>query len=454
VRVWAGIPLPKHWSEHVRSAVLHVISLAQLACAYTRGWAADSPNVRVRLTAEKDRLQQDHALLREQMRIKDERMACLAPHQRPHDTPNNRMAILQMRAARGWSLEQTAREFLVTAGTVSSWRKRLEEAGPDALVQVREPVNRFPDFLRYTVQQMKALCPSMGKVKTAETLARAGLHLGRTTVGRIKEQPQQREPTRDSPDPPNDDANGCHSSSANGASPAPTASVASAEAPRVVTAKYPDHVWHVDLTVVPTALGFWTSFWPFALPQCWPFCWWVAVVVDHFSRRAVGFAVFAKQPHSVSVRTSLGRLMATVKATPKHLICNKGAQFWCDGFKRWCQRHAIRPCFGAIGQHGSIAVVERFILTLKNECTRRLLVPYGRRAFRRELAYFFEWYNEHRPHMTLRGRTPNEVYHRRAPLNRQPRFEPRPAWPRPSPCAQPQVLVKGQPGAHVTIRVD
>ncbi|NLY01776.1 MAG: hypothetical protein GXY83_37300 [Rhodopirellula sp.] len=52
---------------------------------------------------------------------------------------------------------------------------------------------------------------------------------------------------------------------------------------------------------MPTALGFWTSFWPFALPQCWPFCWWVAVVVDHFSRRAVGYTVFSKQPDSVSV---------------------------------------------------------------------------------------------------------------------------------------------------------
>jgi len=205
---------------------------------------------------------------------------------------------------------------------------------------------------------------------------------------------------------------------------------------------------------VPTALGFWTSFWPFALPQCWPFCWWVAVVVDHFSRRAVGYTVFSKQPDSVSVRTFLGRLMGIVKAKPKYLISDQGPQFSCPRFDK-CgrKRHGITPRFGAVGQHGSIAVVERFILSLKNEATRRISVPYARTAFRRELAYYFEWYNEHRPHMTLGGRTPHEVYHARRPLNRQPRFEPRPLWPRPSPCAQPQVLVKGQPGAEVTLHV-
>ncbi|MGZ0174655.1 MAG: hypothetical protein ACKVHE_34565, partial [Planctomycetales bacterium] len=38
---------------------------------------------------------------------------------------------------------------------------------------------------RYTVQQIKLFCPGIGKVKIAETLARAGVHLGKTTVERI-----------------------------------------------------------------------------------------------------------------------------------------------------------------------------------------------------------------------------------------------------------------------------
>ena len=50
-----NIPLPKAWKKHVRSAVLHVISLAQYTTISTRGWAADSSNQRVRLRVDLDR---------------------------------------------------------------------------------------------------------------------------------------------------------------------------------------------------------------------------------------------------------------------------------------------------------------------------------------------------------------------------------------------------------------
>lgn len=88
------IPLPRGWKQHVRSAVLHVISLAQYATVYTRSWAAESANSRVRLKAELDRANQEIALLREERRIKDARMAEIDPHRRPHYPPVKRMAIL------------------------------------------------------------------------------------------------------------------------------------------------------------------------------------------------------------------------------------------------------------------------------------------------------------------------------------------------------------------------
>ena len=72
-----------------------------------------------------------------------------------------------------------------TCRLIASWLKRVDEQGSNALVQLREPVNKFPDFVRYLVQQLKALCPMLGKVKIAQILARAGLHLGATTVGRM-----------------------------------------------------------------------------------------------------------------------------------------------------------------------------------------------------------------------------------------------------------------------------
>ena len=38
----AKLPLPHGWPERVKSAMLHVTSLAQYAVAYTRGWAVNS----------------------------------------------------------------------------------------------------------------------------------------------------------------------------------------------------------------------------------------------------------------------------------------------------------------------------------------------------------------------------------------------------------------------------
>ncbi len=47
-----GKRLPPTWPRRVRSAMLHDISLAQYALAYTRSWAINSPISRHRLKAE------------------------------------------------------------------------------------------------------------------------------------------------------------------------------------------------------------------------------------------------------------------------------------------------------------------------------------------------------------------------------------------------------------------
>jgi hypothetical protein len=95
------------------------------------------------------------------------------------------MRILQLKSARAWSCEQAARAFLVDEQTLRSWMRRIDEQGERALIQIADPVNRFPDFVRYLVKQLKTLLPSMGKVRIAQLLARAGLHLGATTIARI-----------------------------------------------------------------------------------------------------------------------------------------------------------------------------------------------------------------------------------------------------------------------------
>ena len=182
---YSSLSLPRGWPRRVRSAVLHAISLARLAITSARGGSSDGTNRRTRLQQANDRLRQEVSLLREELRIKDARMEQIAPHRRPHYAPIERMAILELRAARGWSSAQTAERFLVTPATIASWMKRLDEDGAEALVQTRQPVNKFPEFVGYLVRRLKTLCPAMGKVRIAQILCRCGLHLGSTIVGRM-----------------------------------------------------------------------------------------------------------------------------------------------------------------------------------------------------------------------------------------------------------------------------
>jgi len=412
--------------------VLHAISLAAMAVAVVRARAITSRVTRVRQRTELERLRNEILLLREEMRIKDSRMASLPAPRRPRYKPVQRMAILELRAQRGWSLDETGQRFLVEPRTIAAWMRRLDEQGERALVQTPTPVNKYPEFVHYLVQRLRVLCPLMGKRKIAETLARAGLHLGTTTVQRMS-----------------------------GGGPEAALAAVGVEdrdktgqvGKRTVRASYPDHIWNVDLTVIPTRAGFWTMLSPFSWLQRWPFCYWLAVVVDHFSRRAIGFAVFLQRPKTKETNTFLGRTITAVGKNPRYVITDKGKQFWCEAFKVWCRRRHIRPRFGAVGKHGSIAVVERFIRSMKNECCRRIVVPMQVAKLRAEVSLYCIWYNHHRPHQGLGGRTPDEVYFDCPPANEKRRFEPRRDYPRGSPCAEPWAKVKGRCGVRLDLRI-
>jgi transposase InsO family protein len=189
-----------------------------------------------------------------------------------------------------------------------------------------------------------------------------------------------------------------------------------------------------------------TSWLPFALPLCWPFCWWLVAVLDCYSRRVLGFVCFRRQPSSEQVRRFLGQVVGKVGAAPKYLVTDQGKQFCDRRFANWCRRHDIRQRFGAVGKRGSIAVIESFWKRLKEDLRAAMFVPLLPRSFRREVHFVMSWYNDARPHTALGGATPNEVYYARRRACRRPRFEPRRAWPRAAPCAKPRVLVKGPAG--------
>ncbi|MBI4819402.1 MAG: transposase [Deltaproteobacteria bacterium] len=83
------------------------------------------------------------------------------------------------------------------------------------------------------------------------------------------------------------------------------------------------------------------------------------------------------------------------------------------------------------------AITERLNRTFKSEHTRRVTRPLRRMRRRPQWSRCFRWYHEHRPHESLAGRTPNEVYSGVESANEAPRFEPRARWPSSALCTSP-----------------
>ena len=165
----------------------------------------------------------------------------------------------------------------------------------------------------------------------------------------------------------------------------------------------------------------------------------------------MGVAIFKRRATSFQVYCFLGTVIRRSGSKPKYIIADKGKEFFCKPFKCWCQRKGIRPRYGAVGKHGSIAIIERFIRSLKSECTRKITVPFILDQMRHEVACYATWFNQHRPHSALGGRTPMEVYLGLSPANEAPRFEPRTRWPRKSRCASPVVVIKGRRGVRLKV---
>jgi hypothetical protein len=122
-------------------------------------------------------------------------------------------------------------------------------------------------------------------------------------------------------------------------------------------------------------------------------------------------------------------------------------------FRNWCQARGIKIRFGKIGEHGSIARVERFHRSMKDECTRRIIVPTSQREFEHELSLWATWYNSHRPHQALKGRTPDEVYFKKRAANTLPRIETRVGRKHSSPCAKPRMMMAGKAGRKVKVQI-
>lgn len=409
--------LPRAWPAFVRTALLHVAALARVASI--RRWSHELGGARTRDRARAvvEQLESEIALLREELRVKDARLARMPPRRRPQYPPLERLAVLKLMAARGWSLAEGARHFFVEAATIASWRRRADERGEQELVRTPRPINRFPEFVREIVTDLAVTHPELGRRRIADHLARAGLHLASSTVRRIMRAPRERGPAPSGP--------------------------RRSRPSKPVRATRPHHVWQVDLSVLPmSGGGFWVPWVPYALAQTWPFAWWIAVIIDQHSRKIVGFEVFHAPPSGAQVVAVFERSREAEGATPKYVVSDKGTQFTGDDYLRWCEWAGVEARYAATDSHRATAVIERFFRTLKQEHFRTGELLVRADDLRTRIGRFVRWYERHRPHQGLGGRTPHEVLHGLPPANEAPRLEPRARWPAGSPCAKPQVAVR------------
>jgi len=99
----------------------------------------------------------------------------------------------------------------------------------------------------------------------------------------------------------------------------------------------------------------------------------------------------------------------------KHMISDQASVFVGDVFAELLSQWNIKPRFGAVGKHGSIAVTERVIKTLKYEWLRCVPIIKGFDHLTSLCTQFEHWYNTWRAHMTLEGFRPDDLYYSHKP---------------------------------------
>ena len=209
-----------------------------------------------------------------------------------------------------------------------------------------------------------------GHALIARTLARHAWKLSPRSVGRFL---KERRPTPTTPPPPSARGNG-----------------------KRVEARYPNHLWMVDLTRLPTLF-------PFLKLT-------LAVVFDAFSRMPLAARSFLTEPSAHAVADLFQHAVQT-HGKPRHLVTDQGVQFTAEAFRNTVTALGIRHRFGALHRHGSIALLERLFRTLKDALSLRSWRPWTRQDLDRRLDNTLRHYAFHRPHSRLHDRVPAEVYY-------------------------------------------
>jgi putative transposase len=146
----------------------------------------------------------------------------------------------------------------------------------------------------------------------------------------------------------------------------------------------PDRLWVAEITHIPT----------------WAGVLYLAVVLDAWSRRVVGWAM------ATHLRTELvldALNMALGRRHPQGVIhpSDQGSQYTSVAFGRRCREVGVRPSMGSVGDAYDNALCESFFASLECELLDRRRFPTQAEARLAVFEYLAGWYNPHRRHSAL-----------------------------------------------------
>ena len=153
---------------------------------------------------------------------------------------------------------------------------------------------------------------------------------------------------------------------------------------RQFTAEAPDRLWVADITYVPTRAGF----------------LYLAVVVDVYSRRVVGWAM---ESHLRTELVLQALNMALYLRRPQGVIhhSDQGIQYTAYAFGKRCSEWGVRPSMGSVGDCYDNALCESFFASLECELLDRRSFQTHAEARMAVFQYIEGWYNTHRRHSSI-----------------------------------------------------
>lgn len=158
---------------------------------------------------------------------------------------------------------------------------------------------------------------------------------------------------------------------------------------RGFTVHRPNHAWVTDITYIRT----------------WEGWLYLAVVMDLYSRRIVGWAT---KPTIARELVLDALLMAVRRRKPRHTLIHsdQGSQFGSDAWRHFCHAHHLEPSMSRRGNCWDNAVAESFFSSLKKErIKKRIYIT--RDIARAEIDDYIEmFYNRTRRHSHLSGVSP------------------------------------------------